>query len=90
MYFITNEPKLFNVETGNIVAIYDNPYHDDYRKEPESHEIVMNAKDRLFKGSRQECEDFIYALAGWVGAVNPMSDNKPVIPEEYRNIITKG
>lgn len=62
MFFITDEPKLFNVETGIIIEARS---HDD------AHWVDMSM-DEIFSGTRQECEDFIFALAGWVGAVNPI------------------
>ena len=69
MYFITDEPKLFNTETGCIFKI---------RGEDDSYcqvEVTGSASfyQTIFDGTRQDCEDFIYSIAGYVGAVNPMA-----------------
>lgn len=69
MYFITDEPKLINLETGTVLSI-------EQRRETLDENVysvmILPARTYIYEGTRQECEDFIYALAGWVGAVNPM------------------
>ncbi len=73
MIFITDTPKLFNVETGVTVSI--KPVMD-YAQPPYSVWEVVMGKERLHMGTRKECEDYIYSLAGWVGAVNPVTLEK--------------
>jgi hypothetical protein len=65
MFFVTQEPKLFNVETGVVTFIRS--------VNGEEWAVTISTGLDLFIGIRQECEDFIYSMAGWVGAVNPMA-----------------
>ena len=67
MFFVTQEPKLFNVETGVVVFMRSVNGVD------EQWAVTISTGLDLFIGIRQECEDFIYSMAGWVGAVNPMA-----------------
>ena len=69
MYFVTDEPKLFNSETGTLFRV---------RVGDESVAMVELCSSATFfqgiyHGTRQGWEDFIYSLAGGVGAVNPMA-----------------
>ena len=66
MYFVTDEPVLFNTDTGRVLKIFTSP------KPGFSHDVSMD-NAIIFFGTRQECEDFIYSIAGWVGAVNPVT-----------------
>ena len=69
MYFVTDEPRLFNTENGNVTGIVVSlQLNFDY-------EVRLNNAP-VFGGTRQECEDFIYSIAGWVGAVNPVGVKK--------------
>ena len=74
MYFVTDEPILFNTETGVTYAIKPTGVTKiSATKSTQMHYVYMHGGGLpLFEGSRQECEDFIYSLAGWVGAVNPV------------------
>ena len=66
MYFVTDEPRLFNIKNGIIIQLtYSLVEQYDY-------EVRIKGNPVLY-GTRKECEDFIYSLAGWVGAVNPMA-----------------
>lgn len=65
MYFVTNEPKLINTETGTVMSIHGTK--DQAYVALNNHEVKH--------GPRSECEDFVYSIAGWVGAVNP--ENAP-------------
>lgn len=69
MFFVTDEPKLFNTETGCIFKVRGE--YDDCCQV----EVTGSASfyQSVFEGTRQECEDFIYSIAGWVGAVNPIA-----------------
>ena len=66
MFFVTQEPKLFN--TDGVVFFMRSVNGVD-----EQWAVTISTGLDLFIGSRQECEDFIYSMAGWVGAVNPMA-----------------
>lgn len=75
MYFVTDAPRLFNTETGIVIRkthTGEFSYTTGTYEDPESWKVEMNGY-AIFFGNRQECEDFIYALAGWVGAANPMA-----------------
>ena len=69
MYFVTDEPKpkLFNTNTGLFIYATKNHVMMGGHNVDEIHEKI------LFFGASEDCEDFIYSLAGWVGAVNPMA-----------------
>lgn len=73
MYFVTNEAILFNSETGIVINLQ--PVTDNTAPPYEVWEVVMGRKC-LHMGSRWECEDFVYSIAGWVGAVNPLTLEK--------------
>jgi hypothetical protein len=69
MYFVTDEPVLFNTDTGRVLKIFTS-------LKPGVECDVSMDNTIIFYGTRQECEDFIYSLAGWVGAVNPVTLEK--------------
>ncbi len=69
MFFVTDNPILFNVENGTTLAPIPSMRTDA------AYEVRLN-NIPVFAGSRQECEDFIYSIAGWVGAVNPVTLEK--------------
>lgn len=64
MYFVTDEPVLFNTDTGRVLKIYTSP------KPGFSHDVSMD-NAIIFYGTLRECEDFIYSVASWVGAIYP-------------------
>lgn len=71
MYFVTDEPLIFNTNTGVVIqcrADLLNKWSVDI--------LSFGKIQSVFCGSRQECEDFIYSIAGWVGAVNPVTLEK--------------
>ena len=61
MFFVTNRPVLFNTETGVVIKVFSGEV------------LICPAEIVIFRGSDSECEDFIYTLACWVGAVYPMA-----------------
>lgn len=69
MFFVTDNPVLFNVENGVTLA----PFLS--MNTGAAYEVRLNGT-AVFLGSRQACEDFIYSVAGWVGAVNPVTLEK--------------
>lgn len=77
MFFVTDEPILFNAESGTMICIRKSGVTETTaEKRVEIHEIIIDDKRPIFSGSRQDCEDFVYSLAGWVGAVNPVTLEK--------------
>ena len=74
MYFVTGEPVLFNTDTGRVLKVFTS------LRPGFSHNTSMD-NEIIFYGTRQDCEDFIYSLAGWVGAVNPVTLEKAVNDE---------
>ena len=69
MYFVTDGPVLFNADTGRVLKIYTS-------LKPGFECDVSMDNNLIYRGTRQECEDFIYSIAGWVGAVNPATSEK--------------
>ena len=65
MFFVTQEPKLFNVETG-VVTFMRSVNGVDAQWA-----VTISTGLDLFIGTRQECKNFIFTMAGWVGAVDP-------------------
>lgn len=64
MFFVTDEPILFNAETGVM-------YQTRGERDLCIVEVIPGYQT-VYGGNRQECEDFIYSIAGYVGAVNPV------------------
>ena len=75
MYFVTDNPILFNTDTGIVINI-----EPVASIEANVWEVIMGGR-ALYMGTRWECEDFIYSIAGWVGAVNPVTLEKAVNDE---------
>ena len=65
MFFVTQEPKLFNVETGVVTFMRSVNGVDTQWA------VTISSGLDLFIGTRQECENFIYTMTRWVGAVDP-------------------
>lgn len=74
MYFVTDEPVLFNTNTGVVIR-------QNANKVWLTGIVPDEHAQAVFSGTRQECEDFIYSIAGWVGAVNPVTLEKAVNDE---------
>ena len=67
MFFITDEPILFNAKTGVVFDVQMGA------NAPDNYVVWINDEYVVFIAeTRQECEDFIFSIAGYVGAVNPM------------------
>lgn len=67
MFFVTDLPILFNVKTGVVTKIEESDYNGQ-----DVFQVTVNSQ-RVYVGSAEECKDFIFSLAGWVGAVNPVT-----------------
>lgn len=85
MYFVTDEPKLFNAESGVIIALRST---HTYINGKEEFAVCIYGSEDIHRGTRQECEDFIYSIAGYVGAVNPMS--KPKTADKDPRLVERG
>ncbi len=72
MYFVTEPPIviLFNTQTGVTIKVVDTNTEQAAGKRVYA---VMMGSEKLFIGRIEACQDFIYGIAGWVGAVNPIT-----------------
>lgn len=71
MFFVTNKPRIFNAETGVVISIY--------RRQTLSDVFAVDiepADIELFRGTEQQCEDFILGMAARLGVVNPEETSK--------------
>lgn len=59
-------PKLFNTD-AHVIYTMELQKNDDIFYNVKMNSVVV------YSGTEQHCEDFVYALAGYVGAVNPMA-----------------
>lgn len=81
MFFVTDLPILFNVETGAVTKIEPIQVTDDNGRKVAPtdsngravYQVTVNGQ-KVYIGDITECKDFIFSLAGWVGAVNPVTN----------------
>lgn len=76
MFFVTNEPLIFSTETGLLWGISvpdDNGVCGVAMRSIEAM-AANEAVAYVYTGTEQQCEDFIFGMAGRLGAFNPEKD----------------
>lgn len=79
MWFITEDEMLFNTTTQVVIELKHHENRDFW---------VQMGEHILFHGTVEKCADFVYSIAGYVGAVNPLP-REITIPADYKNIIKR-
>jgi hypothetical protein len=75
MYFVTeprpNAPVLFSMDAAPVLTVQS----VDIQKS-KARVCLLPAGVTVFEGTPAECSDFVYSCAGWVGAANPVPEDR--------------